>query len=906
MDDICKQVILGALLHDIGKIMYRASEGEGHHGRRFRSIAKEFIDESKYKEVLHCIEFHHERYLQHSELPFSSIAYIVCEADNIAAGLDRRQIEGDSFGEQFFNPYLPLVPVFETFKANSFSTKSFSYALRLVDFKENSTVNMPEPFDKTSKAVNSSKYAAIFCDFMHVLKSMDIEKDSVNSFLKLAEVFLSYVPSSTNIEEVPDISLYNHLKMTAAISSCLYLYFKDRGIENYKEECFNKKYELRDKNVFLLVTADISGIQNFIYTISSKGALKSLRGRSLYLEILAENIIDEILEDSGLSRANLIYSGGGHFYLLLPNTEKSIHILKKARKVINSWLANNFSNKLYLEVAWIPCTANDLGNELAAQEKHSDIMGRLFESVNAAASINKLRRYDKDDLVALTSTDSEYNKLSHLDRECSICGTSSHSLVQLSDFNKDTLVCENCRGFYELGDKISRLSGRNWYNECSSDVKKYEDSYYKNNYFLTLKLSSCQNKGTNNSEEDQGMHIFKLPSINGEDYYVYFMKKEQIEGCKQYYKRIYSINSYYTGRDYSTNLWAGTYTCFSDEDESKWMLADFEELAKRSRGIKRLGVLRADVDNLGQAFINGFVNFHDNESKFKYCTLSRYASLSSFLSMFFKFEINKFCSGTSGCKQFDLVKGWQDTSEGSQDTGGQRDISIVYSGGDDIFIVGAWDQVLEFGVELRQAFKKYTLGKMTLSAGFSIFDHSYPVAYMAQYTGYLEDLAKNNNNAEKDSISLFGEEIFNGCILDHIYKWDTFIEKVCLEKLSYLYKWFDTEDRETVLHNDKQADFSETSIKAKLRYSSSFIYRLLHLFRKMEFEKDKFYLAMLAYAIARAEERTDNKNNIIKQTLNEMKSCLYEWANEPTERKQFITALYIFIYLNRKGNNSYD
>ena len=59
---------------------------------------------------------------------------------------------------------------------------------------------------------------------------------------------------------------------------------------------------------------DISGIQSFIYTIGEKGALKGLRARSFYLEIMMEHIVDELLEKLSLSRANLIYTGGGHCY----------------------------------------------------------------------------------------------------------------------------------------------------------------------------------------------------------------------------------------------------------------------------------------------------------------------------------------------------------------------------------------------------------------------------------------------------------------------------------------------------------------------------------------------------------------------------------------------------------------
>lgn len=69
-------------------------------------------------------------------------------------------------------------------------------------------------------------------------------------------------------------------------------------------------------------------------------------------------------------------------------------------------------------------------------------------------------------------------------------------------------------------------------------------------------------------------------------------------------------------------MWVGDYTTGQS----------FEELAKTSEGIQRIGVLRADVDNLGQTFVGGFDN--------KYTTISRTAALSRQLSLFFKLHIN--------------------------------------------------------------------------------------------------------------------------------------------------------------------------------------------------------------------------------------------------------------------------
>ncbi len=83
----------------------------------------------------------------------------------------------------------------------------------------------------------------------------------------------------------------HHLKTTSAIALCLYHYHLnefDRDIQRKIEDRKDRKY--------LVVGGDISGIQDFIYTITSKGALKYLRARSPFLELLVEEVVAEILE----------------------------------------------------------------------------------------------------------------------------------------------------------------------------------------------------------------------------------------------------------------------------------------------------------------------------------------------------------------------------------------------------------------------------------------------------------------------------------------------------------------------------------------------------------------------------------------------------------------------------------
>ena len=56
-----------------------------------------------------------------------------------------------------------------------------------------------------------------------------------------------------------------------------------------------------------------------------------------------------------------------------------------------------------------------------------------------------------------------------------------------------------------------------------------------------------------------------------------------------YFVRSYSKNKLYTGKHIATKLWVGDYSTGST----------FEEFAREAEGISRIGVLRADVDNLG-------------------------------------------------------------------------------------------------------------------------------------------------------------------------------------------------------------------------------------------------------------------------------------------------------------------
>ena len=62
-----------------------------------------------------------------------------------------------------------------------------------------------------------------------------------------------------------------------------YEYMKENNETDFEKILYKQAKEFYQKKTFLLYSMDISGIQDFIYTINNKGALKGLRARSFYL-----------------------------------------------------------------------------------------------------------------------------------------------------------------------------------------------------------------------------------------------------------------------------------------------------------------------------------------------------------------------------------------------------------------------------------------------------------------------------------------------------------------------------------------------------------------------------------------------------------------------------------------------
>lgn len=84
-----------------------------------------------------------------------------------------------------------------------------------------------------------------------------------------------------------------------------------------------------------------------------------------------------------------------------------------------------------------------------------------------------------------------------------------------------------------------------------------------------------------------------------------------------------------------------------------------------------------------------------------------------------------------------------------------RNAVICYSGGDDLFIVGAWNEVIELALDIREKFAAYTENTLKISAGIGVYKHDYPISVIANEVADMESMSKSR--AEKNSITIFDD-----------------------------------------------------------------------------------------------------------------------------------------------------
>lgn len=725
INDEYVNVQFGALLHDIGKFYQRTGKKHsekyqkytqddhgwnGAHGKWSADFTSKYWNE----DIEDLVLYHHNP----KKSNFPEICKIVQKADHYSSS------ERISSEDKKDTSKTPLSSIFSRIAIGDNELIKEQYVpLQRLDLNKSSFDNLKPRINplKEGEWNLQPEYNSLWSLFLKDMDSLK-NKNDFSTVLAILRKYTSTIPSAVYVSQA-DISLYDHLKTTAAIASCYYL--------------FDNESDSKDANKFIIVNGDISGIQNFIYKVSSpqeaqSGMSKRLRGRSIYISLLNEAIAARIIKDLNLTEANILFCGGGRFVIIAPNTRNSIEKLNKIKSEINRYFISNFNAELYLALVYKECKGEDLSN-----------FGEITSILSNRLNEDKKHKFS-DNLEEIFTFDEKpvYNT-------CSVCGNPTD--------NEKQNICNSCIEHEDLG---AIVGNREYMIKYYSNTKLTSNSIFFESLNIGFTFRNDNNGSINKVIKDLASKsdFVEVIKLNDTDF---------TDLASEFSDENISFSFSFLGNTIP---------------KAKGTPLYFEHLATVSKGANKLGVLKMDVDNLGKVFSQGFNKISSDESKG--ASISRVSSLSSMLDLFFSGIINEisknyrvFTKVCDDCKNkvipIDLILQTDNDDEEiksivvyKEKTGEKLcdeceeyaipTIHINYSGGDDLLVIGPYDDIIKFAQEFRDKFKQWSCNNpsINISGGISIVGPKFPIG---KAVGFADTNLEHSKSCGKDKITLFGQ-----------------------------------------------------------------------------------------------------------------------------------------------------
>jgi CRISPR-associated protein Csm1 len=740
-ENIQYSIALGALLHDIGKFFQRADKKDESLSANTKKL-ESVICQSRgryysHRHVLWTRQFFDDFYqslpipvdtaLTESNVdtcanlacrhhnPETELQHIVQQADCLSAGMDRtksRDMEDEI--KSFRYKKIRLHSIFEDIDLGHNSKKQNNYRYELKPLQPSKSCIFPTHREHLTPPEGDELvdvYRKLWNNFIEEFDKLPAQNLDIYfaNLLGILEKYLWCIPSSTI--DYPDISLYDHSKTTAAIAVCLYEYH--RQTDTLDTGAIKNRYAKK----FILVGGDLSGIQKYIFNLrhaNIKKVSKILRARSFYLTELSVVSSHLLLHELNLPLCCNIMDSGGRFILLTPNTERTRTILKKTYQQMSRWCKDEFAGELLLNLTWdISLSGSDFS------QKDSRFRDKMDELNDAIEMKKEKKLYE----TGRSGEEWDYREF-RLDRDYPLYKNG---------------VCECC-GKFPLEARTSSGEGEimKLCSQCATQSEVGKWLIHNNLYGYSR----------NEAQSTRSIPYF------GKRYFVNFLRSED-EVSDRFYLIEKSCNSGGIVSSYKTRMVANyiplfgdsrdadqQYTFYTEELQKEDDLSEvitglpktFDYIAKsgisknenKLRGKPMLGILKADVDRLGYIFSIGMG---------ERMSISRYSTLSRMIDTFFSAYLNNLLESNNE----------------------YRDTYTVYSGGDDLFLVGEWKAIISLAKTIYDDFKEY--GGMNpdihLSAGIANVMSRFPVHRAAT----LAELFLDESKKERDRLTIFNTTI---------------------------------------------------------------------------------------------------------------------------------------------------
>ena len=655
--------------------------------------------------------------------PDTFLQWIIATADRVASGFERDEFERYNVAEDKTdtgrNHYqarqltlFEQICVDEKRAAKDTSAKlEMRYPLKALSPESIFPVNR-DACEPGSDAPAKAEYRELWEQFLGALAAIPASHRSnwplwLDHFDTAWLTFTHAIPSATAFGVKPEVSLYDHCKTTAALSTALWLWHESRGQCDLDAVAGLRSRGDWDEKKLLLIQGDFFGIQEFIFSDGSqtnKAAARLLRGRSFQISLFTELAALRILDACELPPTSQIINAAGKFLIVAPNTEHVKAKLAAVRDELNTWFLEHSYGLSGLGLVAKPVACNDL-----LKGRFGELISGLFADLERA----KLQRFSLTGDACPVMEASwpmgvcPYNGRLPADEKGSAPLSRDQIKLGTALARSDRLLVMR-NGESLRGDKITRLE---------APIFGYH-IVFTGDQEISGKFGPIAQSGTLVRCWD-----FSLPTALDATLWNGYARR--------------NINAY-VPRFSEADAWAsdkyGRWESEVDFDPRLDAGKTLNHIACEDREPRRdrfgwegqiaLMTLKGDVDDLGLIFQKGLAE----------PTFAKTAALSRQMNAFFAVWLPAYCASA------------------------YPNTYTVFAGGDDFFLIGPWHSTQRLAADMAAAFKVYVAANPDIhfSVGMVMTKPGLPIDTLATQAEEALAAAKGGG---KNALTLFGENV---------------------------------------------------------------------------------------------------------------------------------------------------